>query len=146
MNKEKMTDTILSAKKKKGMTWDEIAAKVGMNVVWVTSACLGQNKMGKEHAKKLCDALDLDDKVGDALQDYCMKTWDDVIPKDPVVYRFYEMVGVYGTTLKELIHERYGDGIMSAIDFSIEMSKEDNPKGARVVLTLNGKFLPYTPW
>jgi len=146
MNKEQMTDHIVATKKAKGLTWQAIADKVGMHVAWVTSACLGQNKMSEEHAKKLCAFMGLNDDVCAALQDYCYKSWDQTIPQDPVVYRLYEMVGVYGNTIKELIHEKFGDGIMSAIDFSLDMHKEDNPKGARVVLTLNGKFLPYTPW
>jgi cyanate lyase len=146
MTKEEMTDIIVSTKKAKGLTWQAIAEAVGMAKEWVTSACLGMNKMNADQANKLCAFLGLDDEVGAALQDFPYKTWDAVIPQDPVVYRLYEIVGVYGDTIKEIIHEMFGDGIMSAIDFSMDIQKKENPKGDRVVVTLNGKFLPYTPW
>lgn len=81
-----------------------------------------------------------------ALQAFPSKSWDWTIPQDPVIYRFYELFGVYGDTIKEIIHEKFGDGIMSAIDFSMDIDKEENPAGDRVVLTLNGKFLPYKSW
>jgi len=146
MTKEEMTDVIVSTKKAKGLTWQGIAEAVGMSKEWTTSACLGMSPMNAEQAKKLCSFLGLDDEVGDALQDFPYKTWDGVVPQDPVIYRLYEIVGVYGNTVKELIHEMFGDGIMSAIDFSMDIQKQKNPKGDRVVVTLNGKFLPYTPW
>lgn len=146
MNKEEMTDAIVAAKKAKGLTWEAIAGEVGMAKEWVTSACLGMNRMSEDQAKKLCNCLGLDNEVGRALQDFPYKTWDQMIPQDPVIYRLYEIVGVYGDTIKEIIHEKFGDGIMSAIDFSMDIQKEENPKGDRVVVTLNGKFLPYTPW
>lgn len=146
MNKEEMTDQIVAAKKARGLTWETIADEVGMAKEWVTSACLGMNRMSENVAKKLCDFLDLNDEVCAALQDFPYKSWDMMIPQDPVIYRLYEIVGVYGDTIKEIIHEKFGDGIMSAIDFSMDIQKEENPKGDRVVVTLNGKFLPYTPW
>lgn len=146
MNKEEMTDVIVAAKKAKGLTWETIAGEVGMAKEWVTSACLGMNRMSEDQAKKLCNCLDLDAEVCSALQDFPYKTWDKAVPQDPVVYRLYEIVGVYGDTIKEIIHEKFGDGIMSAIDFSLDIQKQENPKGDRVIVTLNGKFLPYTPW
>ena len=104
------------------------------------------NSTSKEVAKKLCEVLDLDDDVAVALQEFPHKAWDKIIPQDPVVYRLYEIVGVYGDTIKEIIGEKFGDGIMSAIDFSMDIEKEENPKGDRVVITLNGKFLGYSSW
>ena len=146
MTKEEMTDLIIAAKKAKGLSWEAIAGKLNMGTTWVTSACLGMNRMSEELAKKLCEVLDLDDGVCAALQDYPHRSWEKTIPQDPVVYRLYEIVGVYGDTIKEIIHEKFGDGIMSAIDFSMNIEKQGHPRGDRVVVTLNGKFLPYTSW
>lgn len=146
MNKEEMTDLIVTAKKAKGLTWAEIASETGMSETWVASACLGMNSAGESVAKSICETLELDDNVCTALQEFPHKSWDKTVPQDPVVYRLYEIVGVYGDTIKEIIHEKFGDGIMSAIDFSMDIAKEENPKGDRVVITLNGKFLPYLTW
>lgn len=146
MNKEEMTDVIFAAKKAKGLTWEAIGKKLDLGQTWVTSACFGMNSMPEEAAKGLCEVLDLGDDVCEALQEFPHKSWDKTIPQDPVVYRFYEIVGVYGDTIKETIAEKFGDGIMSAIDFSMDIDKEENPKGDRVVITLNGKFLKYTTW
>jgi len=141
-----MTEEILSAKMSSQMSWEKLASKVGISPVFLTSACLGQNSLKKETAEKLCKALGLSEGVCEALQEYPNKTWDFTIPQDPVVYRLYEVVGVYGETIKELIGEKFGDGIMSAIDFSMDIDKEENPLGDRVVITMNGKFLPYKAW
>lgn len=146
MTKEEMTDLIIASKKAKGMTWETIAGKMDKGATWVTSACFGMNSMPEEEAKGLCKVLELDDGVCAALQEFPHKSWDKTVPQDPVVYRLYEIVGVYGDTIKEIIHEKFGDGIMSAIDFSMSIEKEEDPKGDRVVLTLNGKFLPYRTW
>lgn len=146
MNKEEMTDHIIASKKAKGLTWEALAGKLDMGETWVASACLGMNTMPETVAKGLCEILDLGDDVCAALQEFPHKSWDSAIPQDPVVYRLYEIVGVYGETIKSVIHEKFGDGIMSAIDFSMDIKKEENPKGDRVILTLNGKFLPYTSW
>ncbi|MBZ2167482.1 cyanase [Marinobacter sp. F4216] len=146
MNKELMTAKILEAKVTKGMTWEAIAEAVGMSPVFTTSACLGMNSMAEDKAFALCETLGLDKQVAEALQVCPKKAWDGAVPQDPLIYRLYEIVGVYGDTLKEIIHEKFGDGIMSAIDFSMEVDKEENPKGDRVVVTMNGKFLPYKSW
>lgn len=146
MNKEEMTDEVFAAKKAKGLTWEEIGKKLDLGATWVTSAAFGMNSMPEDAAKGLCEVLDLGDEVCDALQQFPHKSWDKAIPTDPVIYRFYEIVGVYGETIKETISEKFGDGIMSAIDFSMNIDKEENPKGDRVVITLNGKFLKYTTW
>jgi cyanate lyase len=146
MNKTEMRDTILAAKKAKKMTWEAIASAAGLDPVYVVSACLGMNHLEKENADPLIESLGLDEGVSNALQEFPNKKWDQLVPTDPVIYRLYEVVGVYGETIKEVIHEKFGDGIMSAIDFSMNIDKEENPAGDRVVITMNGKFLPYKSW
>jgi cyanate lyase len=146
MTKPEMTALIVAAKKSKGLTWAQIADRVGMSPVWTTSACLGQNSMPPEPAKKLVAALDLDSDVAEALQAYPSKGDVPAVPTDPLLYRFHEINLVYGTTIKELIHEKFGDGIMSAIDFTMHIDRVEDPKGDRVKITMCGKFLPYKTW
>ena len=146
MKKIEMSEEILSAKKSAGISWEELSEKVGLSSVFLTSACLGMNSLKKEYADKLCEVLDLNSEVSKALEEYPNKNWDKIVPNDPLIYRFYEVVGVYGDTIKELIGEKFGDGIMSAIDFSMDIDKEENSAGDRVVITMNGKFLPYKSW
>lgn len=146
MNKAEVTEAIILAKKEKNLTWEAIAKEIGMSTVWTTSACLGMNSVPESVAKALCAALELPAGSDRALMEYPRKTWDFEVPQDPLIYRLYEIVGVYGDTLKEVIQEKFGDGIMSAIDFSMEVEKEENPKGDRVLITMNGKFLPYKSW
>jgi cyanate lyase len=146
MNKQAMTEAILAAKKQQKLTWAALAERVGLSEVFLASACYGENSMLTESAEKLCTALDLDDRVRDALVDFPTKgnsLEGKVVPTDPLLYRFYEILCVYGTTLKDVIQEKCGDGIMSAIDFTLEVKKEENSKGDRVVVVMNGKFLPY---
>jgi len=146
MKKIDMSEEILSAKKSAGISWEELSEKVGLSSVFLTSACLGMNSLKKEYADKLCKILDLNAEVSQALEEYPNKNWDKIVPNDPLIYRLYEVVGVYGDTIKELIGEKFGDGIMSAIDFSMDIDKEENSAGDRVVITMNGKFLPYKSW
>lgn len=146
MNKLAMTEAIITAKIEKKLSWEQIGIALEMSPVWLTSACLGMNSASPEAAHKIGDYLDLNTEVVTALQAYPTKVWDQKIPTDPLIYRLYEVVGVYGETLKEVIQEKFGDGIMSAIDFSMEVDKIEDPKGDRVLLTLNGKFLPYKSW
>lgn len=146
MNKIAMTEEIMAAKKASAINWETLAEKVGISPVFLTSACLGMNSLKKEPADKVCAVLNLPPEVSTALQEFPHKSWDKTVPTDPVIYRFYEAIGVYGDTMKELIHEKFGDGIMSAIDFSMDIDKEENPQGDRVVITMNGKFLPYKSW
>ena len=146
MNKLDVTEAIFAIKKEKSLTWLEIAEAVGMSDVWTTSACLGMNSCPEPEAAKLVSFLGLPSEAKAVLMEYPTKEWDKSVPQDPLIYRLYEVVGVYGDTLKEVIQEKFGDGIMSAIDFSMEVDKEENPKGDRVILTLNGKFLPYKSW
>ena len=146
MNKIAMTEAIMVAKANAGLGWEAIAGKVGLAPVFLTSACLGMNSLQPQFADKLCAVLDLSDEVSVALQEFPHKKWDQAVPTDPLIYRFYEIVGVYGDTIKELIHEKFGDGIMSAIDYTMHIDKEENPAGDRVVVTMNGKFLQYKSW
>lgn len=146
MNKLEMTETIIATKKEKGMTWESIATAAGLSTEYIVSACLGMNHLDKINADALVEAMGLGAEVSTTLQEFPHKKWDQLIPTDPVIYRLYEIVGVYGETIKEVIHEKFGDGIMSAIDYSMNIEKEENPAGDRVVITLNGKFLPYKSW
>ena len=139
-------DRILAAKEASGLTWEALAEKIGMSPVWTCSACLGMNSMPADKARALGEVLGLDSEVVAALTRYPLKQWDRAVPTDPLIYRFYEIVGVYGETLKEIIQEKFGDGIMSAIDFTMEVERRADPKGDRVVVTMNGKFLPYRAW
>lgn len=147
MTKLEMTDAILAAKKTKGLTWAKIAAAAGLSEVFTTSACLGENTLGKEEATKVANLLGVDANVADALSQPPYKGEAALtIPKEPLQYRFQEIIYVYGRTLKELIEEKFGLGIMSAIDFTMSVDKQADPKGDRVVITMNGKFLPYKKW
>lgn len=146
MTKIDVTELIFASKKENDLSWQAIADAVGMSVVWTTSACLGMNSCPPEVAGKLVEFLGLPVAAKSLLMEYPTKEWDKSVPQDPLVYRLYEVVGVYGETLKAVIQEKFGDGIMSAIDFSMDVAKEENPKGDRVILTLNGKFLPYKAW
>jgi cyanate lyase len=141
------TEQILAAKKAKGLTFASIAEAVGRHKVWVTAALMGQAPMSAEEAHATVQVLGLGPEIAEALQDIPMKgSLATTVPVDPLIYRFHEITQVYGTTIKALIHEMFGDGIMSAIDFEMDIRKEEDPKGDRVVVTYNGKFLPYKKW
>jgi cyanate lyase len=147
MTKQEMTHRILASKKSKGLTWEALADAVGLSPVFVTSGCLGQNSIAKEFADKVVTVLDLDAEVSEALQEFPTKGLDALaVPTDPLLYRFHEINLVYGNTIKALIQEKFGDGIMSAIDFTMEIDKVEDPKGDRVKVTMCGKFLPYKSW
>jgi len=151
MTKKAATDYLLAAKKNKGLTFEEISKSVGKDKVWVTAAIMGQASMSKDEAEKTVQTLGLSEgtakQVAAALQEMPMKgSLDSTVPVDPLIYRFHEITQVYGTTMKAIIHEMFGDGIMSAIDFEIDIQKKPDPKGDRVVITYNGKFLPYRKW
>jgi cyanate lyase len=144
MIREEATEQILEAKKKKDLTFDAIAQKVGRHKVWTTAALLGQHPMSAEEADTVVDLLDLDSEVAEALQEIPMRgSLDTDVPTDPTIYRIHEVTQVYGTTIKALIHEEFGDGIMSAITFNMDIEREDSEEGPRVKITYNGKFLPY---
>ena len=148
MKREDVTETILSAKRLKGLTWKEIGEKVGgMSTILVTAACLGQMRMTKDQAEKTGALFDLGKEAVILLQEVPYRgSLPPGPPTDPLIYRFYELVQVYGTTWKELIQEEFGDGIMSAIDFDMSLERQPDQKGDRVKLTFNGKFLPYKVW
>jgi cyanate lyase len=146
MNKQEMTDVIVTTKVNKGLTWETIANDLGLSPVWLTSACLGMNSASKDIAAAIVNYLGLEPDVAIALEAYPTKIWQQDVPTDPLIYRFHEITGVYGETLKEVIQEKFGDGIMSAIDFSMDVEKIEDHKGDRVLVTMNGKFLPYKSW
>ena len=144
MTRTEVTDLILAAKHKKGIKWAEIAKKVGQSKEWTTAALLGQMTLDKKKATAVGKLLGLTPEAVAQLQIVPYKgSLPTAVPTDPLLYRFYELINVYGTTIKSLIHEEFGDGIMSAIDFSMDISREADPKGDRVKIVLNGKFLPY---
>jgi len=146
VDKLTMTETIISTRIAKGVLWETMASDLGMSPVWLTSVCLGMNSAPAAKAAAIAEYLGLGPDVAKALEAFPTKVWNQTVPTDPMIYRLYEVVGVYGETLKEVIQEKFGDGIMSAIDFSMEVDKIEDPKGDRVLLTLNGKFLPYKSW
>jgi cyanate lyase len=142
--KNKLAEKILAIKKKKKMTWPQIAKKVGMNPVWTTAALLGQMSMLEPQAKAAAKVFGLSADEMQTLMDIPYRgSLPTAVPTDPLVYRFYELVSVYGTTWKELIQEEFGDGIMSAIDYEMTMERLPDPKGDRVKIVMHGKFLPY---
>jgi cyanate lyase len=147
MTKKQATELVLQAKKAKGLTWEEIAKEIGGHKCWATSALLGQNSMSPDEAQKAAKLLGLAPEVADALTEFPMKgALGETVPVDPLIYRLHEITQIYGVTIKEIIHEMFGDGIMSAIDFELDIRKKTDPKGDRVVVTYNGKFLPYRKW
>jgi cyanate lyase len=144
MNRNEITEKIVTVKVSKGIKWEAVAKKVGKSKEWVTAACLGQMTLDDKQAKIVGKIFGLTAEEQKWLQVVPSKgSLDTAIPTDPLIYRWYEIVSVYGTTIKELIHEEFGDGIMSAIDFSMDIQREADPKGDRVNVVLSGKFLPY---
>lgn len=144
MKRIEVTELILAAKLKKGLKWADIAIKIGLSKEWTTAALLGQMTLDKKQAATIGKLLGLSPEAIAALQAVPYKgSLPTAIPTDPLIYRFYELINVYGSSIKELIHEEFGDGIMSAIDFSMDIQRETDPKGDRVKIVLNGKFLPY---
>lgn len=143
---EQVTEAIMARKRSMGLTWAGIAESIGMSEVFTTSACLGMNSFPKEKAEKLAQILQLPDDIAHVLAEAPNKFFSQTVPTDPCIYRFYEIVGVYGETLKELIHEKGGDGIMSAIDFDMSVERIPNPKGDRIEVKMSGKFLSYNQW
>jgi cyanate lyase len=147
MRREEITEKVIAEKASRGLSWASLAEAAGRSKVWTTSALLGQQAMSKEEASA-CGAL-----LGLAAEEVAMLqvppskgSIGAAVPTDPLLYRFHEVTQVYGTTLKELIHEEFGDGIMSAIDFEMTVERVPDPKGDRVKVTMNGKFLGYRKW
>lgn len=144
MNREDVTDLILVAKRRKGLKWAEIARMLNLSKEWVTAGLLGQMTFDATQAQAIGKLLELPAEAVALLSEVPYKgSLPSAVPADPLIYRFYELISVYGTTFKALIHEEFGDGIMSAIDFSMDLQREHHPKGDRVNIVMSGKFLPY---
>ena len=144
MNRNSVTEKILTAKVAKKIKWADVAKAVGQSKEWTTAACLGQMTLNPTQAGAIAKLFGLDEDETAWLQVVPYKgSLPELVPTDPLIYRFYELVSVYGTTFKELIHEEFGDGIMSAIDFRMDLKREADPNGDRVNITMSGKFLPY---
>ncbi len=144
MSRIDVTEKIVTAKIAQGLKWADVAAEIGLSKEWVTAACLGQMTLNAEQAAIIGRIFHLSEEEQKWLTVVPYKgSLPTAVPTDPLIYRFHELVSVYGTTFKELIHEEFGDGIMSAIDFKMDMSREADPKGDRVKIVMSGKFLPY---
>jgi len=144
MTRNEITEQIVVARLAKGLTWQELADAIDRPVVWTTSALLGQHPIPAELGKVLVEMLGLDQSAIPLLAAVPIRAAQPTaVPTDPTIYRFYEALQVYGPALKELIHEQFGDGIMSAINFSVDLQKKPHPSGDRVVVTFDGKFLAY---
>ena len=144
MKRQDITDLIVYRKVTRGIKWAEVAKKVGASKEWTTAACLGQMQMTKKQAQAVGRIFELPEEAVAILQTVPYKgSLPTAVPTDPLIYRFYELVNVYGTTFKELIHEEFGDGIMSAIDFDMDLARLPNEKGDRVRIVMSGKYLQY---
>jgi len=144
MTRDELTRKILAAKRSKGLSWKAIVAEIGGgSAVYLTAALMGQMKLRPEQAERAATLFELGEDEKRLLQEIPHRGSSPIVPTDPLIYRFYELVQVYGTTWKELIQEEFGDGIMSAIDFDMAIERQPDSKGDRVKLTLSGKFLPY---
>ncbi len=145
MTRSDLTEKILDIKRRKDLSWERIAEEIGgYSPILITAALLGQMRLTKPQAEKAAALFDLDAEETKLLNEIPYRGSIPALPPtDPLIYRFYELVMVYGTTFKELIQEEFGDGIMSAIDFDMSLERLPHPKGDRVKLTMSGKFLPY---
>jgi cyanate lyase len=144
MTRDEITQQIIAARLARGLTWQQHADAIGKPVVWTTAALLGQHPIPSEQGHKLVELLGIDASLVPVLAAVPMRGGlPTAVPTDPTIYRFYEVLQVYGGAIKELIHEEFGDGIMSAINYSVDVEKKSNQAGDRVVVTLDGKFLPY---
>ncbi len=144
MTRNEVTELIIIHKLRKQLTWPQLAEAIGQSKEWTTAALLGQMTLNAEQAAKVAALLELPTEAIEQLQVVPYKgSLPSAVPTDPLIYRFYELISVYGTTFKALINEEFGDGIMSAIDFSMDLQREPDPKGDRVKIVMSGKFLPY---
>ncbi|MBE9064858.1 cyanase [cf. Phormidesmis sp. LEGE 11477] len=147
MTTPEVTKKLLAAKKEKGLSFADLEAKLGFDEVWIASVFYRQASASEEEAGKMVEMLGLGPDVAEALTECPVKGGlDPLVPTDPLIYRFYEIMQVYGMPVKAVVHEKFGDGIMSAIDFSIDVEREEDPKGDRVKVIMCGKFLPYKKW
>lgn len=143
LSKSEAADLVVAARIRQGLSWSKLAEEIGAPVVWTTAALLGQHPMTAEQAQRACALLGLDDRVAESLRLQPSRGTDPATMADPTIYRFTEALAVYGPALKELIHEEFGDGIMSAINFRVDVARRPDPEGDRVVVTFDGKFLDY---
>jgi len=146
MNIPDITEKLLTAKKHKRLSFSDLEKIVGRDEIWIAALIYRQTSASQEEAEKLVSALGLEEKFAEALTEFPSKGLGPVVPTDPLIYRFYEIMQVYGMPMKAVIHEKFGDGIMSAIDFTLDVDKESDPKGDRVRVVMSGKFLPYKKW
>lgn len=146
MSIPEITQKLLTTKKEKGLTFGDLEKILRRDEVWIASVIYRQASASEEEAKLLVEALGLDASYVKELTEYPLKDLGPIVPTDPLIYRFYEIMQVYGMPMKAVIHEKFGDGIMSAIDFTLDIEKEEDPKGERVKVIMSGKFLPYKKW
>ena len=146
MDTGETTRKLLAAKRAKGLSFADLGEAIGRDEVWVAALLYRQASASAEEASYVAAELGLDPEVADELTEPPSKGLGPVVPTDPLIYRFYEIMQVYGMPLKDIIHEKFGDGIMSAIDFTLKVDKEEDPYGDRVRVTMSGKFLPYKRW
>lgn len=146
MSIPEITQTLLAAKKNKGLSFADLEKILKRDEVWIAALIYRQASASEEEAKLLIEALELDPSYIQELTASSVKGLGPVVPTDPLIYRFYEIMQVYGLPLKDVIQEKFGDGIMSAIDFTLDVEKEEDPKGDRVKIIMSGKFLPYKKW
>ncbi|MCU0550897.1 MAG: cyanase [Leptolyngbya sp. Prado105] len=141
-----ISQKLLAAKQAKGLSFTDLESVLGRDEVWIAALFYRQATASEDEAKKLLETLGLSLDLVPELASSSVKGLGPIVPTDPLIYRFYEIMQVYGMPMKEIIHEKFGDGIMSAIDFTLDIEKVEDPKGDRVVVTMNGKFLPYKKW
>ena len=141
-----ITQKLLAAKKEQSISFADLEKVVGRDEVWIAAVFYRQASASQEEAEKILSALGLPSSLATELTEYPLKGNSPIVPTDPLIYRFYEIMQVYGMPLKSVIHEKFGDGIMSAIDFTLDVEKEEDPKGDRVKIIMSGKFLPYKKW
>jgi len=146
MELPEITKTLLAAKKEKGLSFADLKKVIGRDEVWIAAVFYRQASASQDEADELVRILGLDPDVAEELIEYPTKGLGPVVPTDPLIYRLYEVMQVYGVPLKAMVHEKFGDGIMSAIDFTLKVDREEDPKGDRVRITMSGKFLPYKKW
>jgi cyanate lyase len=141
-----ITEKLFFAKKNKGLSFSDLEKAIDRDEVWIAALFYRQASASKDEANKLVSALDMGPDIAEELMECPLKGLGPVVPTDPLIYRFYEIMQVYGMPLKAVIHEKFGDGIMSAIDFTMDVERKEDPKGDRVEITMSGKFLPYKKW
>ncbi|HAZ47032.1 MAG TPA: cyanase [Cyanobacteria bacterium UBA11369] len=141
-----VTQKLLAAKKEKNISFSDLEKILGRDEVWIAAVIYRQASADESEANQLIEALGLPPHYAQELTECPLKGLGPVVPTDPLIYRFYEIMQVYGMPIKAVIHDKFGDGIMSAIDFTLNVEKEEDPKGDRVKIIMSGKFLPYKKW